>query len=116
MIRRDPNTIRRDRGSIIQSGSPGMETITTEDHDARVSDGAPAVAAGLETGEQAGGARDAPAGLSAFDTLRAYISGQIGAVRQVQAEQHSAEELVDLAETELGDLKRAFEAARLPGR
>ena len=52
-------------------------------------------------------------GRSQFDRLRDYLTGQFGAVRQVEAEQQSAELLLDLAEGELGDLKREFEAARL---
>ena len=50
---------------------------------------------------------------SQFEKIRDYIAGQIGAVRQVEAGQQSAELLLELAEGELGDLKRDFAAARL---
>ncbi len=52
-------------------------------------------------------------GRSQFEKIRDYIAGQIGAVRQVEAEQQSAELLLALAEGELGELKRDFAAARL---
>lgn len=51
---------------------------------------------------------------SQFDRLRDYIADQIGAVRRVEEEQHSAELLLELAEDELGALRREFESARLP--
>ena len=50
---------------------------------------------------------------SQFERIREYISGQIGAVRRVEQGQQSAEALVELAEGELGALKRELEAARL---
>lgn len=53
---------------------------------------------------------------SAFDRVKAFIAGHIGAVRKVQVGQQSAETLLDQAEDELGALKRAFESARLGAR
>lgn len=50
---------------------------------------------------------------SQFERLRDYIATQIGAVRRVREEQQSAELLVELAEDELGALKREFESSRL---
>jgi hypothetical protein len=53
---------------------------------------------------------------SQFEKLRDYIADQIGAIKRVEAEQQSAERLLDLAESELGDLRREFEQAMLPPR
>lgn len=80
-------------------------TIEADDHgvSSRMTD---AVVGGVADG----GGEDSR---SQFDKIRDYIAGQIGAVRQVEAEQHSAELLLELAEGELGDLKRDFAAARL---
>lgn len=50
---------------------------------------------------------------SQFDKLRDYIAGQIGAVRRVEAGQHSAELLLELAEDELGALRRELETTKL---
>lgn len=50
---------------------------------------------------------------SQFERIRDYLTGQFGAVRQVEEGQQSAELLLDLAEGELGELKRDFAAARL---
>ncbi len=56
---------------------------------------------------------DAEHSRSQFERIRNYLTGQFGVVRQVAAEQQSAELLLELAEGELGDLKREFAAARL---
>lgn len=59
------------------------------------------------------GADAADEARSQFERIRAFLTGQFGVIRQVEAGQQSAERLLELAEGELGDLKRAFAAARL---
>lgn len=53
---------------------------------------------------------------SQFERIRDFLADHIGAVRRIEEGQHSAVTLVELAEDELGALKREFEAARLPGK